>query len=62
MVYCEHCGIVPATDLPVKLPKDVIFDGKGNPLANHPTWKNTVCPVCGKETGLALFGKLKSRY
>lgn len=48
MVHCEHCGVVPATDLPVKLPRDVIFDGKGSPLANHPTWKNTTCPICGK--------------
>lgn len=48
MIHCEHCGVVPATDLPVKLPKDVVFDGKGNPLANHPTWKYTTCPVCGK--------------
>ena len=28
MIHCEHCGVVPATDLPVKLPKDVVFDGK----------------------------------
>lgn len=48
MVHCEHCGVVPATDLPVRLPRDVVFDGKGSPLANHPTWKNTVCPICGK--------------
>lgn len=48
MVHCEHCGTVPANDLPVKLPRDVVFDGKGNPLANHPTWKNTVCPICNR--------------
>lgn len=48
MVHCDKCGVVPATDLPVKLPRDVVFDGKGNPLANHPTWKNTVCPICGE--------------
>ena len=50
IVYCEHCGVVPEKEenLPVKLPEDVIFDGKGNPLANHPTWKHTVCPVCGR--------------
>ncbi|HSQ97272.1 MAG TPA: leucine--tRNA ligase [Rickettsiales bacterium] len=48
MVHCDKCGVVPATDLPVKLPRDVVFDGKGSPLANHPTWKNTVCPICGE--------------
>ncbi|PNX46502.1 MAG: leucine--tRNA ligase, partial [Thermoplasmata archaeon M8B2D] len=49
MVYCEKCGVVPVndSDLPVKLPEDVVFTGKGNPLANHPTWKHTKCPVCG---------------
>ena len=50
MVYCEDCGVVPEKEenLPIKLPEDVVFDGKGNPLANHPTWKYTTCPKCGK--------------
>lgn len=50
MVYCEDCGVVPEKEenLPIKLPEDVVFDGKGNPLANHPTWKYTTCPHCGK--------------
>ena len=50
MVYCEHCGVVPEKEenLPIKLPEDVVFDGKGNPLANHPTWKYTKCPHCGR--------------
>lgn len=50
MVYCEHCGVVPEKleNLPVRLPDDVVFDGKGNPLDNHPTWKHTTCPKCGK--------------
>lgn len=50
MIYCEHCGVVPEKEenLPVKLPEDVVFDGKGNPLANHPTWKYTTCPCCGR--------------
>lgn len=30
------------------LPEDVKFDKPGNPLEHHPTWKHTVCPVCGK--------------
>lgn len=50
MIHCEHCGVVPEKEenLPIKLPEDVVFDGKGNPLANHPTWKYTTCPKCGK--------------
>lgn len=48
IVHCDTCGDVPAI-LPVFLPKDVKFDGKGNPLENHPTWKYTKCPVCGKD-------------
>ena len=50
VIHCEHCGIVPVPekDLPVLLPEDVKFDKPGNPLEHHPTWKHTVCPVCGK--------------
>jgi leucyl-tRNA synthetase len=49
MIHCERCGIVPVpeTDLPVKLPDDVTFDGAGNPLDRHPTWKHVACPQCG---------------
>jgi leucyl-tRNA synthetase len=37
---------VPEKDLPVLLPNDVSFDKPGNPLAHHPTWKQTQCPTC----------------
>ncbi|MDR2526792.1 MAG: leucine--tRNA ligase [Rickettsiales bacterium] len=49
MTHCEHCGIVPEKleNLPIILPSDVIFNGKGNPLDNHPTWKHCKCPKCG---------------
>ncbi len=49
MIYCEACGIVPVPeqDLPVTLPEDVSFDGTGNPLDHHPTWKHVACPQCG---------------
>jgi leucyl-tRNA synthetase len=49
VVYCSKCGTVHLneSDLPLKLPKDVEFTGKGNPLENHPTWKYTKCPKCG---------------
>jgi leucyl-tRNA synthetase len=51
VVYCEKCGIVCLRDgdLPLKLPKDVEFSGRGNPLDKHPHWKYTVCPDCGAE-------------
>ena len=49
MIHCEVCGIVPVPekDLPVRLPEDVTFDGSGNPLDRHPTWKHVACPQCG---------------
>ena len=49
VIHCPHCGVVPVpeSDLPVTLPEDVAFDSPGNPLANHPTWKNVRCPKCG---------------
>jgi leucyl-tRNA synthetase len=42
-VYGETAGAVPLAkkDLPVTLPMDVTFDGKGNPLEKHPTWMTT---------------------
>ncbi len=49
IVHCpEHGAVpVPADRLPVILPEDVTFDRPGNPLARHPTWKHTTCPICG---------------
>lgn len=49
IVYCSKCGVVHLQDedLPLELPKDVEFTGKGNPLESHPTWKYTECPKCG---------------
>ncbi|MBN2726355.1 leucine--tRNA ligase, partial [Candidatus Mcinerneyibacteriota bacterium] len=52
IVYCPHCGEVPVPeeDLPVKLPYDVVFEPTGeSPLAKHPTFRFTRCPVCGAE-------------
>lgn len=51
MIYCEDCGWVPEKEenLPVMLPTDVEFTGKGeSPLATSKTFIDTVCPVCGK--------------
>ena len=49
MIHCAKCGVVPAkeSELPIKLPDDLAFNVKGNPLAVHPTWKHTSCPACG---------------
>jgi leucyl-tRNA synthetase len=51
MINCVDCGTVPVPEnqLPVTLPKDVIFDQPGNPLDHHPTWKHTTCPTCGNK-------------
>ena len=50
VVYCDKCGIqpVPESELPVRLPKDVDFSVVGkSPITTSPTFKDTVCPVCG---------------
>jgi leucyl-tRNA synthetase len=50
MLYCDHCGEVPVPeeDLPVLLPTDVQFTGKGeSPIATSPTFATTPCPKCG---------------
>lgn len=50
MIYCEHCGWVPEKEenLPVLLPTDVEFTGKGeSPLTTSKTFSETTCPVCG---------------
>ncbi len=48
VIHCPVCGVVPvpANQLPVQLPEDVSFDGVGNPLERHPTWKHVTCPTC----------------
>ncbi|WP_408605248.1 leucine--tRNA ligase [Anaerovorax odorimutans] len=52
MIYCEDCGWVPEKEenLPVMLPTDVVFSGKGeSPLTTSKTFQDTVCPKCGKK-------------
>jgi leucyl-tRNA synthetase len=51
VVYCPDCGIVPVPekDLPVVLPRDAPFTGKGgNPLEHIDAFVRTTCPRCGK--------------
>jgi leucyl-tRNA synthetase len=50
VVYCEKCGVVPVPydELPVLLPTDVTFTGKGeSPLTTSRTFLDTECPQCG---------------
>ncbi len=52
IIHCPRCGAVPVplSDLPVLLPEDVAFTGKGaSPLASADSWIVTPCPVCGGE-------------
>ena len=50
MIYCEKCGWVPEDEhnLPVLLPTDVEFTGKGDsPLTTSKTFRACKCPKCG---------------
>jgi len=51
IIYCKKCGPdpvpVPYEDLPVTLPQDVAFTGKGgSPLATDKNFLNVKCPKC----------------
>ncbi|MBN1153901.1 leucine--tRNA ligase [candidate division KSB1 bacterium] len=51
IVYCPSCGVVPVpeADLPVLLPDEVEFKGKGeSPLLTNPDFVHTTCPQCGQ--------------
>ncbi|MDP1766331.1 MAG: leucine--tRNA ligase [Methylotenera sp.] len=49
IIHCEKCGEVPvpAEQLPVALPEDVIMDGVGSPIKKDPHFYETTCPTCG---------------
>ena len=49
IIHCDTCGDVPvpAKDLPVVLPENVVPDGAGSPLAKMPEFYETTCPKCG---------------
>ena len=52
VIHCPNCGIVPVpeADLPVKLPENVEFSGRGpSPLAQLEEWVKVTCPQCGSE-------------
>jgi leucyl-tRNA synthetase len=48
IVHCEKCGEVPvpAEQLPVVLPEDVVMDGVGSPIKKDPSFYETTCPTC----------------
>jgi leucyl-tRNA synthetase len=51
VIHCDSCGVVPvpADQLPVELPRDVAFSGRGgSPLAQLESWVNVPCPCCGQ--------------
>ncbi|SMF35742.1 leucine--tRNA ligase [Pseudogulbenkiania subflava] len=49
IIHCPCCGDVPvpADQLPVVLPENVVPDGAGSPLAKMPEFYETTCPTCG---------------
>ncbi len=49
IVHCPSCGEVPvpADQLPVRLPEDVVMDGVGSPIKKDPGFYETTCPTCG---------------
>ncbi len=49
IVHCPSCGEVPvpAEQLPVVLPEDVVMDGVGSPIKKDPGFYETSCPSCG---------------
>jgi leucyl-tRNA synthetase len=51
IIHCPSCGAVPVpdADLPVQLPENVEFSGRGpSPLAKMEDWVNVPCPSCGE--------------
>ena len=50
MIYLEDGSVVPVDkdELPIKLPSDADLNSSGNPLENHPSWKNTKHQKTGK--------------
>jgi leucyl-tRNA synthetase len=49
IIHCPKCGAVPVPnqDLPVRLPEEVEFSGRGpSPLAKMESWVSVPCPTC----------------
>ena len=51
VIHCPACGVVPvpSDQLPVELPRDVAFSGRGaSPLSQLEDWVTVACPCCGQ--------------
>ena len=50
MIHLEDGSIVPVekNELPIRLPEQIDLNKTGNPLENHPTWKQTTHKKTGK--------------
>lgn len=51
IIHCASCGEVPvpAEQLPVVLPEDVVMDGVGSPIKKDASFYETTCPTCGSK-------------
>ncbi len=49
MIECPTCGTVPATDLPVVLPENVMIGKTGSPLKQDANFYQVKCPQCGTD-------------
>ncbi len=51
IIHCDKCGEVPvpADQLPVVLPENVVMDGVGSPIKKDPSFYETTCPTCGSK-------------
>ena len=51
MIYLDDGTVLPVekSELPIKLPENINLNSKGNPLENHPNWKNTIQKSTGKK-------------
>ncbi len=49
IINCPTCGAVPVpeSDLPVRLPEEIEFDGVGSPIKKMPEFYECSCPKCG---------------
>ena len=50
MIYLKNGTVVPVdkSELPILLPKDINLKSSGNPLNEHPDWKNTIYKKTGE--------------
>ena len=51
VMYNQNGEVIPVSDenLPVKLPDDINLNKPGNPLSEHPNWKNVKCEKTGED-------------